>query len=286
MGSDLRTSARDLLSLAHKVNVLLQRRSDKLHGDIDSDDTLAEVETGKYTALNLVKLRQRMWETTKLLKSALDHVEDIEDEDEPRILREAMDALQIPVREALQGTHVRTQQPSCLNNAKAVPYSRRIHRRSNDNHGSWYPTLSSPTSTRPVLDFAQIHCTVAFCFTRPTILSFSPLINCPPFVSVSNFLHLASVSCISLPTFQSFDPWRYNGFHHRIQLYACYRWTTHNRHSPSFSWCAPEQIEKRSTPRFYHNFVLNIIDCVLFHTNHITARQTILADPKSTLCSN
>ena len=50
----------------------------------------------------VTELRQRVWETSKLLKSALDHVEDIEDEDEPRILRKAMDALQIPVREALQ----------------------------------------------------------------------------------------------------------------------------------------------------------------------------------------
>lgn len=50
----------------------------------------------------VTELRQRVWETSKSLKSALDHVEDIEDEGEPRILREAMDALQIPVREALQ----------------------------------------------------------------------------------------------------------------------------------------------------------------------------------------
>lgn len=50
----------------------------------------------------VTKLRQRVWETSKSLKSALDHVEDIEDEDEPRILREAMDVLQIPVQEALQ----------------------------------------------------------------------------------------------------------------------------------------------------------------------------------------
>lgn len=50
------------------------------------------------TALDL---RRSVWETSKRLKGALEHVEDIEDEDEPRILREPMEELQKLVREGL-----------------------------------------------------------------------------------------------------------------------------------------------------------------------------------------
>ncbi|KAF9137111.1 hypothetical protein BGX30_010543 [Mortierella sp. GBA39] len=39
---------------------------------------------------------------SKLLRSALDHVEEIDDEDEARILREPMDSLQVHVKKALQ----------------------------------------------------------------------------------------------------------------------------------------------------------------------------------------
>ena len=49
-----------------------------------------------------IDLRRNVWETSKLLKSALDHVEEIDDEDEARILREPMDALQVHVKKALQ----------------------------------------------------------------------------------------------------------------------------------------------------------------------------------------
>ncbi|KAG0334542.1 hypothetical protein BG004_000366 [Podila humilis] len=69
MGSDLRTPAKDLLALAKKVSA--------------------------------ANLRERVWERSKSLSDALNHVEDIEDEDEPRILRESMEPLQIAVREAL-----------------------------------------------------------------------------------------------------------------------------------------------------------------------------------------
>jgi len=48
-----------------------------------------------------IDLRRNVWETSKRLKGALEHVEDIEDEDEPRILREPMEELQKLVREAL-----------------------------------------------------------------------------------------------------------------------------------------------------------------------------------------
>ncbi|KAG0075535.1 hypothetical protein BGZ90_009784 [Linnemannia elongata] len=53
-------------------------------------------------AFAAIDLRRNVWETSKLLKSALDHVEEIDDEDEARILREPMDALQVHVKKALQ----------------------------------------------------------------------------------------------------------------------------------------------------------------------------------------
>lgn len=47
-------------------------------------------------------MRRQVWESSKSLKNALDHVEDIEDEDEPRILQEPIDELQVHIREGLK----------------------------------------------------------------------------------------------------------------------------------------------------------------------------------------
>jgi hypothetical protein len=47
-------------------------------------------------------VRRQVWETSKFLMNALEHVEDIEDEDEPRILRERMDALRAHIKDALK----------------------------------------------------------------------------------------------------------------------------------------------------------------------------------------
>ncbi|KAF9983294.1 hypothetical protein BGZ75_005263, partial [Mortierella antarctica] len=47
-------------------------------------------------------LRRKVLQEIELLQGALDHVEDIDDEDETRILREPMDALQVHIKEALQ----------------------------------------------------------------------------------------------------------------------------------------------------------------------------------------
>jgi len=52
-----------------------------------------------------IDLRRNVWEASKKLKSALDHVEEIDDEDEVRILREPMDALQVYVKKALQSKY-------------------------------------------------------------------------------------------------------------------------------------------------------------------------------------
>ncbi|KAF9121671.1 hypothetical protein BGW39_010353 [Mortierella sp. 14UC] len=105
MGSDRRTSARDLLTLSQKVSTLLQRQSDKLLGEIeDAERTLTPDEETQRSeqCQQAIDLRRNVWETSKLLKSALDHVEEIDDEDEARILREPMDALQAYVKKALQ----------------------------------------------------------------------------------------------------------------------------------------------------------------------------------------
>ncbi|KAG0373728.1 hypothetical protein BGX24_011324, partial [Mortierella sp. AD032] len=105
MGSDRRTSARDLLTLSQKVSTLLQRQSDKLLGEIeDAEGTLTPEEEAQRSeqCQQAIDLRRNVWETSKLLKSALDHVEEIDDEDEARILREPMDALQVHVKKALQ----------------------------------------------------------------------------------------------------------------------------------------------------------------------------------------
>ncbi|KAF9345789.1 hypothetical protein BGX26_002737, partial [Mortierella sp. AD094] len=57
-------------------------------------------------------VRRQVWETSKSLKSALEHVEDIEDEDEPRILRGSMDALQVHIREGLKiASDIETKAP-------------------------------------------------------------------------------------------------------------------------------------------------------------------------------
>lgn len=58
-------------------------------------------------AFAAIDLRRNVWETSKLLKSALDHVEEIDDEDEARILREPMDALQVHVKKALQSKYTK-----------------------------------------------------------------------------------------------------------------------------------------------------------------------------------
>ncbi|GJJ73775.1 hypothetical protein EMPS_06133 [Entomortierella parvispora] len=104
MGVDLRTSARDLLTLAQKASTLLQRKSDRILAEIeDADVSLTpDVEAVRSEQCQqAIDLRRSIWETSKRLKGALEHVEDIEDEDEPRILREPMEELQKLVREAL-----------------------------------------------------------------------------------------------------------------------------------------------------------------------------------------
>ncbi|KAF9936385.1 hypothetical protein BGZ65_002455, partial [Modicella reniformis] len=105
MGSDLRTSARDLLALAQKVSTVLQRHSDKLLGEIeDSQDSLASEEEALRSeqCQEALEVRRQVWESSKLLQSALNHVEDIEDEDEPRILHDSIEALQVHVRKGLK----------------------------------------------------------------------------------------------------------------------------------------------------------------------------------------
>ncbi|KAG0214991.1 hypothetical protein BGX33_001606 [Mortierella sp. NVP41] len=105
MRSDRRTSARDLLTLSQKVSILLQRQSDKLLAEIeDAEGSLTPEEEAHRSeqCQQAIDLRRNVWEKSKLLKSALDHVEEIDDEDEARILREPMDALQVYVKEALQ----------------------------------------------------------------------------------------------------------------------------------------------------------------------------------------
>ncbi|KAF9383303.1 hypothetical protein BGX21_001598 [Mortierella sp. AD011] len=105
MGPDLRTSARDLLTLAQKVSTVLQRHSDKLLGDIeDAQGSLAPEEEALFSeqSQQALDVRQQVWETSKSLKSALEHVDEIDDEDEPRILREKMDTLQVHIREGLK----------------------------------------------------------------------------------------------------------------------------------------------------------------------------------------
>lgn len=129
-----------------------------------------------------------MWETTKLLKSALDHVEDIEDEDEPRILREAMDALQIPVREALQGKEVRHSKSLLTGTGIKETCSKDYNRRPKENsQANWIcPTIcgylvasdsdskgltsghnSPPVSTMP----RQYHIPGAFTAAPTTIMA-------------------------------------------------------------------------------------------------------------------
>ncbi|KAF9147943.1 hypothetical protein BG015_010345 [Linnemannia schmuckeri] len=105
MGSDRRTSARDLLTLSQKVSTLLQRQSDKLLGEIEGAGgslTTEEESQRSEQCQQAIDLRRNVWEASKLLKSALEHVEEIDDEDEARILREPMDALQVHVKKALQ----------------------------------------------------------------------------------------------------------------------------------------------------------------------------------------
>lgn len=49
-----------------------------------------------------IEVRQQVWESSKSLKDALDHIEDIEDDDEPRILHGPIEELQIHVRKGLE----------------------------------------------------------------------------------------------------------------------------------------------------------------------------------------
>ncbi|KAF9921316.1 hypothetical protein FBU30_008695 [Linnemannia zychae] len=105
MGSDRRTSARDLLTLSQKVSILLQRQSDRLLAEIeDANGSFTSEEEAQQSerCQQAIDLRRNVWETSKLLKSALDHVEEIDDEDEVRILREPMDTLQLHIKNALQ----------------------------------------------------------------------------------------------------------------------------------------------------------------------------------------
>ncbi|KAF9581809.1 hypothetical protein BGW38_001044, partial [Lunasporangiospora selenospora] len=105
MASDLRTSARDLMALAQKVGVVLQRHCDKLFNEVESAES--SLSQDEQTALSdrcqhALDLRRQIRDSSKALKSALDHVEDIEDDDEPRILKKSMDTLQALVRSGLQ----------------------------------------------------------------------------------------------------------------------------------------------------------------------------------------
>ncbi|KAK3828722.1 MAG: hypothetical protein J3Q66DRAFT_323405 [Benniella sp.] len=105
MESDQRTSARDLLTLAQKVSTVLQRHSDKLLGEIEgAQGSLApeKEELLSEQSQQALEVRRQVWESTKSLKNALEHVEDIEDEDEPRILQESIDDLQAHVRKGLK----------------------------------------------------------------------------------------------------------------------------------------------------------------------------------------
>ncbi|KAF9180896.1 hypothetical protein BGZ51_005810 [Haplosporangium sp. Z 767] len=105
MGSDLRTSARDLLTLAQKVSTLLKRHIDKLQEEIKSVEGTLTPKTEdprSKQCQQAIELHQKVKENTELLKTALDHVEDIDDGDETRILREPMTELQIHVKDALK----------------------------------------------------------------------------------------------------------------------------------------------------------------------------------------
>ncbi|KAF9962203.1 hypothetical protein BGZ72_009279 [Mortierella alpina] len=119
MGSDLRTSARDLLTLAQKVSkdtdspeeTSANGTEQLQHGMNPStlrkvknrDPLVSRTELSACPYVYLVNVLQRkVLQEIDLLQGALEHVEDIDDEDETRILREPMDALQIHIKEALQ----------------------------------------------------------------------------------------------------------------------------------------------------------------------------------------
>ncbi|KAF9286984.1 hypothetical protein BGZ68_002364 [Mortierella alpina] len=89
---------------------LLQRQKDKLLEDADSLEA-AE------TLANVNGLQRKVLQEIELLQDALEHVEDIDDEDETRILREPMDALQVHIKEALQIA-------SCTDKAALTPCER------------------------------------------------------------------------------------------------------------------------------------------------------------------
>ncbi|KAI1320191.1 hypothetical protein EDD11_001796 [Mortierella claussenii] len=117
MGSDLRASSRDLLTLAQKVSTVLQRHSESLREEIEGVQepfSPEEKASRSEQCQRAIELRRHVEETSELLKSALEHVEDIEDEDEPRILREPMDVLQIYIRDALKTASPATSQPESL----------------------------------------------------------------------------------------------------------------------------------------------------------------------------
>ncbi|KAF9197324.1 hypothetical protein BGZ49_002286, partial [Haplosporangium sp. Z 27] len=85
---------------------VLQRHSDKLLEEIEGESSLEPEEEALRSEQcqqdRALDVRRQVWETSKLLKSALKHVEDIEDEDEPRILRGPMDTLQVHIRDGLK----------------------------------------------------------------------------------------------------------------------------------------------------------------------------------------
>lgn len=66
-----------------------------------------------------------MLQEIELLQDALEHVEDIDDEDETRILREPMDALQVHIKEALQSK--RPQRPYEMKNSADVKDAKSTH---------------------------------------------------------------------------------------------------------------------------------------------------------------
>ncbi|KAG0046806.1 hypothetical protein BGZ83_008021 [Gryganskiella cystojenkinii] len=86
---------------------LLQRKSDRILAEIEAADAPLAPDVGAARSeqcQQALDLRRSVRETSERLKVALEHVEDIEDEDEPRILREPMEELQKLVREGLTVT--------------------------------------------------------------------------------------------------------------------------------------------------------------------------------------
>ncbi|KAF9116037.1 hypothetical protein BGX27_005270 [Mortierella sp. AM989] len=87
------------------MDPVLQRHSDKLLGEIEGAQRSLQPEEEALRSeqcQQALDVRRQVWESSKSLKDALKHVEDIEDEDEPRILRGHMDTLQVHIKEGLK----------------------------------------------------------------------------------------------------------------------------------------------------------------------------------------